>query len=225
MIHEATWDCIPTGSDAIFKGAANISIESNGRKKTNGMWPLAWSFLPISLFSQPLPQRNQPNPALGILPLERLRPVDAVIEQQQLIALQFLRGLDQAAYFVNASFLTEGNGCAKFASDFAVNPIPTRQAMKELSHLDEKGQARMVDVTAKAPTLRQAVARGKVRMRPETAALIQEGGSRRGMSSLRPESQGSWRRSRPAGSFPCAIRWNSRGSRSCLRAIPQRARS
>jgi len=67
-----------------------------------------------------------------------------------------------------------------FPPDFAVNPIPTRQAMKELSHLDEKGQARMVDVTAKAPTLRQAVARGKVLMRPETAALIQEGGIPKG---------------------------------------------
>jgi cyclic pyranopterin phosphate synthase len=52
--------------------------------------------------------------------------------------------------------------------------------MKQLSHLDEKGQARMVDVTAKAPTLRRAVARGKVLMRPETAALIQKGGIAKG---------------------------------------------
>ncbi|MBU2053732.1 MAG: cyclic pyranopterin monophosphate synthase MoaC [Proteobacteria bacterium] len=52
--------------------------------------------------------------------------------------------------------------------------------MKELSHLDEKGQARMVDVTAKAPTHRQAVARGMVRMRPETVALIEGGGVPKG---------------------------------------------
>jgi cyclic pyranopterin phosphate synthase len=52
--------------------------------------------------------------------------------------------------------------------------------MNPLSHLDEKGQARMVDVTAKAPTLRQAVARGGVRMRPETVALIQQGGMPKG---------------------------------------------
>jgi cyclic pyranopterin monophosphate synthase len=64
--------------------------------------------------------------------------------------------------------------------DSTVKPIPMRQAMKELSHLDEKGKARMVDVTAKAPTLRRAVARGKVLMRPETAALIQEGGIPKG---------------------------------------------
>jgi cyclic pyranopterin phosphate synthase len=52
--------------------------------------------------------------------------------------------------------------------------------MKELSHIDEKGQARMVDVTEKAPTLRQAVARGQVRMRPETVARIEEGGIPKG---------------------------------------------
>lgn len=76
--------------------------------------------------------------------------------------------------------MTEAMGCAKFPSNSAVNVIPTRQVMKELSHLDEKGRARMVDVTAKSPTLRRAVARGKVRMRPETAALIQEGGIPKG---------------------------------------------
>lgn len=38
----------------------------------------------------------------------------------------------------------------------------------------------MVDVTAKSPTLRRAVARGKVLMRPETAALILEGGIPKG---------------------------------------------
>lgn len=38
----------------------------------------------------------------------------------------------------------------------------------------------MVDVTTKAPTLRQAVARGCVRMRPETVALIEQGGIPKG---------------------------------------------
>jgi cyclic pyranopterin monophosphate synthase len=86
----------------------------------------------------------------------------------------------KSIFHVRVSFLTEGNGYAKFHPSFAVNPIPTRQAMKELSHLDEKGQVRMVDVTAKAPTLRRAVARGRVLMRPETVALIQEGGIPKG---------------------------------------------
>jgi cyclic pyranopterin phosphate synthase len=52
--------------------------------------------------------------------------------------------------------------------------------MNQLSHLDEKGQARMVDVTAKAPTLRTAVARATIRMRPETVALIEQGGMPKG---------------------------------------------
>ena len=43
-----------------------------------------------------------------------------------------------------------------------------------LTHVDEKGNARMVDVTAKPPTMREAVAGGKVRMRPETLALIED---------------------------------------------------
>ncbi len=52
--------------------------------------------------------------------------------------------------------------------------------MTKLSHLDESGRARMVDVTAKDDTAREAVARGSVRMRPETLALIQSGGVPKG---------------------------------------------
>jgi cyclic pyranopterin phosphate synthase len=52
--------------------------------------------------------------------------------------------------------------------------------MDKLSHLDENGRVCMVDVTAKAPSLRRAVARGVVRMRPETAILIQQGGLPKG---------------------------------------------
>jgi cyclic pyranopterin phosphate synthase len=52
--------------------------------------------------------------------------------------------------------------------------------MAKLSHLDESGRARMVDVTAKDVTLREAVAKGSVRMRPETLALIQSGGVPKG---------------------------------------------
>lgn len=45
----------------------------------------------------------------------------------------------------------------------------------ELSHVDERGRATMVDVGGKAVTARVAVARGAVRMKPETAARIAEG--------------------------------------------------
>jgi len=49
-----------------------------------------------------------------------------------------------------------------------------------LTHLDHKGQAQMVDVSAKASTVRQAVAAGKVRMLPETFAAIQAGNAPKG---------------------------------------------
>jgi cyclic pyranopterin phosphate synthase len=50
----------------------------------------------------------------------------------------------------------------------------------ELSHLDERGAARMVDVSAKAETTRTAVAEAIVRMQPATLALIQQGGIAKG---------------------------------------------
>jgi cyclic pyranopterin monophosphate synthase len=47
--------------------------------------------------------------------------------------------------------------------------------MTELTHLDAQGQAQMVDVGAKAETEREAVAAGRVRMRPETLHLLRAG--------------------------------------------------
>ena len=49
-----------------------------------------------------------------------------------------------------------------------------------LSHLDEHGNARMVDVGAKPDTERVAVAAGEVLMRPETLALIRAGQIKKG---------------------------------------------
>jgi cyclic pyranopterin phosphate synthase len=50
----------------------------------------------------------------------------------------------------------------------------------KLSHIDEKGQARMVDVSQKPDTERLAVAKGEVKMRPETLALIRVGAIKKG---------------------------------------------
>ena len=44
-----------------------------------------------------------------------------------------------------------------------------------LTHLDEQGRARMVDVSAKPDTERIAVAKGEVTMQPHTLALIRSG--------------------------------------------------
>lgn len=49
-----------------------------------------------------------------------------------------------------------------------------------LTHLDDEGSARMVDVTDKAVTVREAVAASRVTMQPETLALIQKGGLPKG---------------------------------------------
>ena len=47
--------------------------------------------------------------------------------------------------------------------------------MKKLTHLDRQGRAKMVDVTGKPVTEREAVARGTVSMKPETLTLIADG--------------------------------------------------
>ncbi|MDE2125054.1 MAG: cyclic pyranopterin monophosphate synthase MoaC [Armatimonadetes bacterium] len=44
--------------------------------------------------------------------------------------------------------------------------------MHELSHLDDRGSARVVDVGPKAVTERRAIARGRVRLRAETIACL-----------------------------------------------------
>jgi cyclic pyranopterin phosphate synthase len=49
-----------------------------------------------------------------------------------------------------------------------------------LTHLDESGRARMVDVGAKADTERIAIARGEIMMKPETLALIRAGQIKKG---------------------------------------------
>ncbi|MHB1323666.1 MAG: cyclic pyranopterin monophosphate synthase MoaC [Coriobacteriia bacterium] len=49
-----------------------------------------------------------------------------------------------------------------------------------LTHLDEHGAAHMVDVAGKPVTHRRAVAEGRVRMGPETLAMIVEGRAAKG---------------------------------------------
>ncbi|HEU0071599.1 MAG TPA: cyclic pyranopterin monophosphate synthase MoaC [Alphaproteobacteria bacterium] len=58
----------------------------------------------------------------------------------------------------------------------AKKPAPKKQ----LTHLDAKGQARMVDVGSKDVTHRVATAKGSVLMAKETVALIRAGGFKKG---------------------------------------------
>jgi cyclic pyranopterin phosphate synthase len=52
--------------------------------------------------------------------------------------------------------------------------------MAKLTHIDDSGAARMVDVSDKETTRRTAVARGRVVMEPATLALIESGEAKKG---------------------------------------------
>ena len=52
--------------------------------------------------------------------------------------------------------------------------------MAKFTHLDDEGNAVMVDVSHKQATQRTATAKGTVTMEPETMALIQAGGVKKG---------------------------------------------
>jgi cyclic pyranopterin monophosphate synthase len=52
--------------------------------------------------------------------------------------------------------------------------------MERLTHLDEQGNAHMVDVTEKAETSRRAVASGRVLLAPATVELLRSGGVPKG---------------------------------------------
>ncbi|MBI2256752.1 MAG: cyclic pyranopterin monophosphate synthase MoaC [Proteobacteria bacterium] len=52
--------------------------------------------------------------------------------------------------------------------------------MSKLTHFDESGNARMVDVSEKDATERVATAKGSVYMAPETLALIRDRGVKKG---------------------------------------------
>lgn len=46
--------------------------------------------------------------------------------------------------------------------------------MQKLTHFNEEGRAKMVDVSYKDETARTAVARGEIRMKPETLTLVKD---------------------------------------------------
>ena len=52
--------------------------------------------------------------------------------------------------------------------------------MAKLSHMDDAGRPRMVDVSGKSDTIREAVAKGTVRMQAATFELIEQGGTTKG---------------------------------------------
>src|SRR4029079_13925426 len=57
---------------------------------------------------------------------------------------------------------------------------PPSEAMAKLTHLSQRGEARMVDVSAKAATERVAVAEGRVVMTRKTLDLVLKGDAKKG---------------------------------------------
>ena len=53
-------------------------------------------------------------------------------------------------------------------------------AENKLTHLDDQGAAHMVDVSAKPPTSRTAIASGAIEMKPETLEMITTGTAKKG---------------------------------------------
>ena len=55
--------------------------------------------------------------------------------------------------------------------------------MVEFTHISD-GRAQMVDISAKKDVVREAVAKGRICLRPETLAAIREGDGCKGKMSL-----------------------------------------
>ena len=60
------------------------------------------------------------------------------------------------------------------------NPTPLANGGSRLSHLDERGEARMVDVSAKPALFRDAVASGEIRVSPTTLDLMESNAMAKG---------------------------------------------
>lgn len=75
---------------------------------------------------------------------------------------------------------TDANLAEVSENDVSVSDTHYPVLAAELSHVDARGQVRMVDVSAKPDTERTAVAEGYIWMAPETLALIVEGRAAKG---------------------------------------------
>ena len=72
--------------------------------------------------------------------------------------------------------MTHELACVKVARNQEIQfKIPTNKVMKKLSHVNHQGDIQMVDVTKKGNTIREAKARGVVKMDARTLQLIENG--------------------------------------------------
>lgn len=75
-----------------------------------------------------------------------------------------------------------GNADATAQPSAGAAAEPARDARRdELTHVDAKGEVRMVDVSDKAETHRIAIAEGTILMHPETQAMVLQDRAKRAM--------------------------------------------
>jgi cyclic pyranopterin phosphate synthase len=67
-----------------------------------------------------------------------------------------------------------------FSASFLTNDISMTNRPKTSTHFDDSGQARMVDVSKKAETFREATAVGKIRMSQEGFQMVKSGNIAKG---------------------------------------------
>jgi len=78
------------------------------------------------------------------------------------------------------SLLAHSSTLVTLCSPRIIARLHHRLHMSKLSHINERGEAQMVDVTAKAVTSRQATAEATVIMNAQTLELILTGGHKKG---------------------------------------------
>ncbi len=81
-----------------------------------------------------------------------------------------------------AKVLPVSNSKTNTKSERGTNPeaVAATLAAAALTHIDQRGEARMVDVSEKGTTERIAIAEGRVLMRKETLDLVLEGNAMKG---------------------------------------------
>lgn len=103
--------------------------------------------------------------------------LDAAVSQRKVkwewIDQNVRNAFHKEAHDLANSLASEGEGLKP--------PVKTgKGAARELTHIDEQGRPRMVDISQKPDTEREAVAKGVVRMQAATFQLIKRGGTAKG---------------------------------------------
>ncbi len=111
-------------------------------------------------------------------------------------------------------------------------PDAPRVERRRLTHVDRRGRPRMVDVSAKPPTARRAVAEAEVAVSPETMSLVIDGGNEKGDVLTVAELAGVMARQAHRGPHPALppapadrpVRLDQPGSRRRCPPGPRRGR-